>query len=70
MKPPKTDGTILPMMAIEARPYWPHILGIFLLSLLSTPRTLLTLLPLKGVVDSVIASNCFIGGGAVICRWN
>jgi ATP-binding cassette subfamily B protein len=41
-------------MGLEARPYWPHILGIFLLSLLSTPLTLLTPLPLKIVVDSVI----------------
>ena len=57
MKPPKADGTILRRMALEARPYWPHILGIFLLSLLSTPLTLLTPLPLKIVVDSVIGSR-------------
>jgi ATP-binding cassette subfamily B protein len=44
-------------MALEARPYWPHILGIFLLSLLSTPLTLLMPLPLKIVVDSVIGSR-------------
>ena len=56
MKPPQADGTILRRMGLEARPYWPHILGIFLLSLLSTPLTLLTPLPFKIVVDSVIGS--------------
>lgn len=39
-----------------ARPYWPHIAGILLLSLLSTPLTLLSPLPLKLVVDSVVGS--------------
>ena len=57
MKPPKADRAILRRMAFEARPYWPHVLGIFLLSLLSTPLTLLTPLPLKIVVDSVIGSR-------------
>jgi ATP-binding cassette subfamily B protein len=41
----------------QARPYWPHIAGIFLLSLLSTPLALLTPLPLKIAVDSVIGSE-------------
>ena len=41
----------------EARPYWPHIVGIFLVSLLSTPLKLLTPLPLKIAVDSVIGSH-------------
>jgi ATP-binding cassette subfamily B protein len=40
-----------------ARPYWLHIAGIFLLSLLSTPLALLTPLPLKIVVDSVIGDR-------------
>ena len=39
-----------------ARPYWQHIAGILLLSLLSTPLILLAPLPLKLVVDSVIGS--------------
>ena len=56
MKPPKADGTILRRTAIEARPYWPHILGIFLLNLRSTPLTLLTPVPFKIMVDSVIGS--------------
>jgi ATP-binding cassette subfamily B protein len=57
MKPRKSEAAILRRMALEARPYWPHILGIFLLSLLSTPLTLLTPLPLKIVIDSVIGSR-------------
>jgi len=41
----------------EARPYWPHIAGIFLLSLLSTPLALLLPFPLKLAVDSVIGAH-------------
>jgi len=44
-------------LMLEARPYWVHISGIFLLSLLSTPLSLLTPLPLKIAVDSVIGSH-------------
>ena len=38
----------------QARPYWLHIAGILLLDLLSTPLALLTPLPLKIAVDSVL----------------
>src|ERR1043166_9502707 len=38
----------------QARPYWPHLSGIFLLSFLSTPFALLGPLPLKIAVDSVL----------------
>jgi ATP-binding cassette subfamily B protein len=41
----------------EARPYWPHIAGIFLTGLAATPIALLTPLPLKVAVDSVIGSK-------------
>jgi ATP-binding cassette subfamily B protein len=41
----------------QERPYWPSIAGIFLLSLVSTPRALLTPLPLKLVVDRVLGSE-------------
>lgn len=41
----------------QSRPYWLYILALFLLSLLSTPLALLTPLPLKIVVDSVIGSQ-------------
>src|SRR6266700_365852 len=40
----------------QARPYWPHVVALFLLSLLSSPLSLLTPLPLKIAVDSVIGS--------------
>jgi ATP-binding cassette subfamily B protein len=41
----------------QVRPYWPQLGGILLLSLLSSPLALLTPLPLKIVVDSVIGSH-------------
>src|SRR5712671_6398270 len=41
-------------LAQEARPYWLHLTGIFLLSLLSSPFALFSPLPLKIAVDSVL----------------
>lgn len=41
----------------QVRPYWLHLGGLFLLSLLSSPLALLTPLPLKIAVDSVIGSQ-------------
>lgn len=41
----------------QARPYWPHITGIFVLSLLSAPLALLMPLPIKIAVDSAIGSH-------------
>src|SRR5437762_5659886 len=41
-------------LAQQARPYWLHLTGIFLLSLLSSPFALLGPLPLKIVVDNVL----------------
>src|SRR5207249_732248 len=40
-----------------ARPYWLHIVGLFLLDLLSTPLSLLSPLPLKIAVDNVIGTQ-------------
>ncbi len=40
----------------QARPYWPHLAGIFLLDLLATPLSLLKPIPLKIAVDSVVGS--------------
>lgn len=51
------DFTIYRRLLRQARPYWFHIVGIFLLDLLSTPLALLTPLPLKIAVDSVIGSQ-------------
>jgi ABC-type multidrug transport system fused ATPase/permease subunit len=41
----------------QARPYWPHLIGIFLLSFLSTPFALLSPLALKIAVDSVLDNH-------------
>lgn len=41
----------------EARSYWPHLGGIFLLGLLAAPLALLLPVPLKIAVDSVIGSE-------------
>jgi ATP-binding cassette subfamily B protein len=59
----------------EARPYWLHLSGIFLLNLLATPLALLIPLPLKIVVDNIIGAEAlpaFLGwfapasGGALL----
>jgi len=52
-----SDFTIFRRLLDLSRPYWWHIAVIFLVSLLSTPLALLTPLPLKIVVDSVIGSH-------------
>ncbi len=49
-----SDPVLFRRILQQARPFWPHILGIFLLGLISTPLTLLNPLPLKVVVDSVL----------------
>jgi ATP-binding cassette subfamily B protein len=41
----------------QARPYWLHLAGVFLLGLLASPLALLTPLPLRIAVDSVIGSH-------------
>ena len=40
-----------------AKPYWPHLSAIFLLSLISAPLTLLLAFPLKIAVDTVIGNH-------------
>src|SRR5260370_13665063 len=40
----------------QVKPYWRHLTAIFLLGLLAPPLALLTPLPLKIAVDSVIGS--------------
>jgi ATP-binding cassette subfamily B protein len=52
-----TDLTLFKRLLSQVRPYWLHIGGIFLLSLLSTPLTLLTPVPLKIAVDNVLGSE-------------
>src|SRR6266496_1998016 len=41
----------------QVRPYWRHLGGIFLVSLLSPPLALLTPLPLKLVVDNIVSNH-------------
>lgn len=41
----------------EARPYWPHIATLLFISLLSTPLALLTPVPIKIAIDSVLGSE-------------
>jgi ATP-binding cassette subfamily B protein len=52
-----SDLQIYRRLLLQARPYWPHIGGILVLSLLSTPLALMAPLPLKIVVDSVLGSQ-------------
>ncbi|PYN30131.1 MAG: hypothetical protein DME01_28375 [Candidatus Rokuibacteriota bacterium] len=52
-----TDGVLFRRLLSQARPYWPHVGALFLLSLLSSPLSLLTPLPLRIAVDSVIGSH-------------
>jgi ATP-binding cassette subfamily B protein len=52
----RVDLALYARLLRTARPYWPHIAGISFLRLLTVPLTLLSPLPLKLVVDSVIGS--------------
>src|SRR2546421_298055 len=51
-----TDVGLLRRLLGQARPYWPHVGALLLLSLLASPLSLLAPLPLKIAVDSVIGS--------------
>jgi ATP-binding cassette subfamily B protein len=53
----RSDVSILKRLLREARKYWPHISGIFVLDLLATPLALLSPLPLKLAVDNVLGSE-------------
>ena len=52
-----TDPTLFKRLLHQARPFWLHIFGIFLMGLLATPLMLLGPLPLKIAVDSVVGSD-------------
>jgi len=43
---PNRDLALYGRLFLWARPYWPHLAGVFLLSLLATPLALLVPLPL------------------------
>ncbi len=51
------DMALFRRLLQQARPYWVHIVGIFLLGLLATPLGLLTPLPLKIAIDSAIGAH-------------
>src|ERR1043166_5976726 len=53
----RTDFVLYRRLLEQAGPYWPHLTGILLLSLLSAPLALLNPLPLKIAVDSVIGTH-------------
>src|SRR5258705_6888544 len=53
----QSDLALYRRLLFEARLYWPHIAGLFALALVSTPLTLLSPLPLKIVVDSVLGPH-------------
>ncbi len=50
----QTDTHLYRKLRTVARPYLPHLLGVLVLELLSTPLTLLAPIPLQIAVDSVI----------------
>jgi ATP-binding cassette subfamily B protein len=52
-----TDYTLFRRLIQQARPFWLHISGIFLLGLMGTPLMLLGPVPLKIAVDSVVGSD-------------
>jgi ATP-binding cassette, subfamily B, bacterial len=60
--PSFTDWTLYRRLLCQARPYWPHIAGLFLLSLLASPLALVTPLPLKMAVDSIVGPHQQIPG--------
>ena len=53
----QSDFALYRRLLLEARPFWPHIAGLFALSVLATPLTLLNPLPLKIVVDSALGTH-------------
>lgn len=52
-----TDFTLYRKLLQQARPYWLHLVALFVLNLFSAPLALLLPLPLKIAVDSVIGSH-------------
>ena len=52
-----SDFTLFRLLLRQARPYLPYVVGVFLLGLLWAPLALLTPLPLKIAVDSILGSR-------------
>src|SRR6516164_4521446 len=53
----RTELNLYGRIIRQIRPYWSHLLGVFLLSTLASPISLLVPLPLKIAVDSAIGSH-------------
>ena len=51
------DVVVYRRLLQEARPYWFHFAGLFGLGLLASPVALLTPVPLKIAVDSVLGGH-------------
>lgn len=51
------DRVVYRRLLAEVRPFWRHVLGLFALSLLSTPIMLLNPYPLKLAVDSILGPH-------------
>src|SRR5438552_3339829 len=56
-RPLRSDMALYARLLGEVRPYWPQLVGTLLVSLLSIPLVLLSPLPLKIAVDSVIGTK-------------
>lgn len=54
---PRSDIRLYFRMVSDARRYWPHIFGVFLLDLLSIPIALLTPVPIAIVIDTVLGDR-------------
>jgi ATP-binding cassette subfamily B protein len=54
---PRNDLHLYQRLLRQARPFWWHLVGLVLLSFLAMPVSLLTPLPLKIIVDSVIGAQ-------------
>jgi ATP-binding cassette subfamily B protein len=54
---PRGDRGLYRRLARELRPYWLRILGLLAVSMLATPLALLTPVPLKIVIDSVLGTQ-------------
>ena len=57
LKSSSSDLALIKRSLLQARPFWSHILGIFMLSLIGTPLALMTPLPIKIVVDHVLGTE-------------
>jgi len=52
-----SDLMLIKRLLALARPFWLHLIGIFILSLIATPLALITPLPIKIVVDNVLGAE-------------